>query len=267
MIRRWFDGQYEPEGKPKLRSEVHQALPRTREIVTATGCMKTVTLSPPPAVGGLMIKNANPFDNLLESFCGRSLIPMVIDILDEATGVLKSAEYLERVALRGTESPSQNFDTIHAQAITRVTRICDRFHRVTRQLQDRHAARATLTVNDEYDVQDLLHALLLVDFDDVRPEEWTPSYASSSSRVDFLLKREKLVVEVKKTRDSLPLPKLADQLVVDIARYKQHPDCATLLCFVYDPEFRIGNPTAFESDLSGAQQRFDVRVLVRPRGD
>jgi REase_DpnII-MboI len=52
-------------------------------------------------------------------------------------------------------------------------------------------------MKDEYDVQDSLHALLKLHFDDVRREEWTPSYAGSQSRMDFLLKREKIVVETK----------------------------------------------------------------------
>jgi hypothetical protein len=35
-------------------------------------------------------------------------------------------------------------------------------------------------LKDEYDVQDLLYALLRIFFDDVRPEEWTPSFAGKS---------------------------------------------------------------------------------------
>jgi hypothetical protein len=50
---------------------------------------------------------------------------------------------------------------------------------------DRHDGRPTLGVGDEYDVQDLLHALLRLFFDDIRPEERTPSYAGESTRMDF----------------------------------------------------------------------------------
>ncbi len=82
-----------------------------------------------------------------------------------------------------------------------VERICSRFSLVSRQLGERHNSRPTIDVNDEYDVQDLLHALLKLHFDDIRPEEWTPSYAGRSSKMDFLLKSEQLVIEVKKTRD------------------------------------------------------------------
>jgi hypothetical protein len=79
-----------------------------------------------------------------------------------------------------------------------IEHICSRFHLVTKQLRTRYADRDSLIVADEYDVQDLLHALLKIDFDDIRPEEWTPSYAGGSSRVDFLLKNEQIIVEVKK---------------------------------------------------------------------
>jgi REase_DpnII-MboI len=54
-----------------------------------------------------------------------------------------------------------------------------RFHAVGRQLSIRREGRPTLTLNDEYDVQDLLQSLLILLFDDVRREEWTPSYAAS----------------------------------------------------------------------------------------
>ena len=82
----------------------------------------------------------------------------------------------------------------------------------------------------------LLHALLLLYFDDVRAEEWTPSYAGKSSRMDFLLKNERVVIEVKKTRQGLADKELGDQLIIDVDRYKVHPDCKRLICFVIADE-------------------------------
>ena len=67
-----------------------------------------------------------------------------------------------------------------------------------------------MEVDDEYDVQYLTHALLLLDFEDVRPEEWTPSYAGGSSRMDFLMKAEKIVLEVKKTRKGLKAKEIGE---------------------------------------------------------
>jgi hypothetical protein len=143
--------------------------------------------------------------------------------------------------------------------------LCYKFHVVSIQLQERHENRQTLIVNDEYDVQDLFHALLRIFFDDVRDEEWTPSYAGQASRMDFLLKDYATVIEIKKTRAGLGKKEIGNQLIVDIERYKSHPDCNTLICFVYDPESRIKNPRGLESDLNKQVDNLLVKVLVVPR--
>lgn len=149
--------------------------------------------------------------------------------------------------------------------LSTIEHLCSKFHLVARQLKERHEKRETLSIEDEYDVQDLLHALLKIYFDDIRPEEYTPSYATKSSRMDFLLKKEKTVIEVKKTRDGLDSKKLADQLVIDIKWYQSHPECEKLFCFVYDPEERILNPISLEEDLAEETGNFRVKVLVAPR--
>lgn len=141
--------------------------------------------------------------------------------------------------------------------------IFDRFHKIARQLRTRHDSRCTLEINDEYDVQDLLHALLQLHFDDIRPEEWTPSYAGGSVRMDFLLKSEGIVIEVKKTRDSMTAKTLGEELLIDREKYKVHPDCKKLYCFVYDPEGRLGNPMGIKSDLEKDAEGF-IRVYIRP---
>jgi len=152
------------------------------------------------------------------------------------------------------------------EVLTNLEQIFKRFQSVARQLRDRRESRSTLDVKDEYDVQDLLHALLQIFYDDIRPEEWTPSYAGSASRMDFLLKEQQVVVEVKKTRDDLRDKQIGNQLIEDIARYGEHPDCRTLVCFVYDPEALIANPTGLENDLRKlSTDRLDVRVYITPR--
>lgn len=145
-----------------------------------------------------------------------------------------------------------------------LTRLFNRFHLVARQLKQRHDDRNTIEINDEYDVQDLLHAMLRVEFDDVRPEEWTPSYAGKSSRTDFLLKNEQVFIEVKMARKGLDGKVLGEQLTVDIAYYKGHADCKSLYCFVYDPDNQVRNPRGFENDLSREHDGLPVQVFVRP---
>ena len=137
------------------------------------------------------------------------------------------------------------------------------FHKIVRQLRCRYDNRQTLDVNDEYDVQDLLHSLLILLYDDIRKEEWTPSYAGKSARQDFLIKKEQIVIETKKTRKSLSDKELGDELIIDIARYKKHPDCKQLICFIYDPEGRISNPKGFIDDIESSNDGF-VKIYINP---
>lgn len=147
-----------------------------------------------------------------------------------------------------------------------VLKITTRFHQVARQLRSRYSGRNTIEIEDEYDVQDLFHGLLKMYFEDIRSEEWNPSYAGAATRSDFLLKKEKIVIEVKKTRASMSDKTLGEQLIIDIAKYRQHPDCKTLICFVYDPEGRIGNPTGIEEDLNKmSSEELNVIVRVEPK--
>jgi len=143
--------------------------------------------------------------------------------------------------------------------------ICHKFHTMVRQLRERYDDRETLDIKDEYDVQDLMHTLLRLFFEDIRQEEYSPSYAGGSSRVDFLIKKEKIVIEIKKTRAGLKAKQLGEQLIIDISRYKFHPDCKLLYCFVYDPEGYIKNPRGIENDLSKVHDGLNVKVFITPK--
>ena len=147
-------------------------------------------------------------------------------------------------------------------AQSRVIDLCRRFREVADQLAKRHDNRETLTISDEYDVQDLMHALLWVDFQDVRAEEHTPSYAGGSSRIDFILKREQLALEIKFAREGKKAKQIGDELLIDIAHYREHRDVKVLICFVYDPGRRIQNPNGLEGDLTGPHNHLQVIAIV-----
>lgn len=166
-------------------------------------------------------------------------------------------EDFSRGRLRKVASTSE---TIQKQ----MTELFDRFHTIARQLHRRHCKRATLEIVDEYDVQDLLHAILYLLFPDVRSEEWTPTYAGSPGRMDFLLKSNVMAIEVKKTRPSLTAKILGEELIVDIKKYQEHPWVKILFCFVYDPDGLLPNPRGLEMDLTKRHDNLDVVVLIRP---
>ncbi len=146
-----------------------------------------------------------------------------------------------------------------------VLAICDRLHIIAKQLTQRRDGRSTLIVKDEYDVQDLVHALLRQYFDDIRPEEWTPSYGGGSSRMDFLLKGHEIVVEVKMTRKGLLAKEVSEQLIIDATKYRQHGECKTLICLVYDPEGLVKNPRGIERDIGKLSGKgLEVICVVTP---
>lgn len=144
-------------------------------------------------------------------------------------------------------------------------KVCLRFHAVARQLRLRKDYRTTLEVEDDYDLHDLLCALLKLEFDEVGADEWTPPYAGGSTRTTLLLNRDRLAVVAKKTRSGLTTKELAEQVAADTAHYASRKPCAHLFCFIYDPEGRIGSPTRLETDLTSVSDSFTVDVLIAPK--
>jgi hypothetical protein len=148
-----------------------------------------------------------------------------------------------------------------------ITPLLRRFPAVVRELGIRHGQRPAMAqINDEYDVQDLLRAILTGLFADVRGEEPTPSHAGLASRMDLFLKNEKTVIETKMTRAGLTQRKVAEELAIDKELYRSHDGCRLLVCFVYDPGRHLRSPAALENDLTDLSGAVPTVVIVAPSG-
>lgn len=146
-----------------------------------------------------------------------------------------------------------------------LSHIFNNFSRFVHQLRRKRHNGRDCFISDEYDVQDLLHALLKLHFDDVRAEDWTPQNSGSNNRIDFLINDNQTAIEVKYAKDSHKDKQIGDELIIDIAKYSKHPNCNSLYCFVYDPDYCIGNPKGLENDLNNkSTDEFKVKVFVRP---
>lgn len=148
-------------------------------------------------------------------------------------------------------------------AVEVVLELGQRFRYVERSLARRYGGRDTLAVDDEYDAQDLLGALLTLFFEDIRPEEHTPEYAGASSRIDFILPDYELAVELKFAREGLTDKKLGEELMVDRDRYAAHPGVRHLVGLVFDHTGYLANPRGLERDLSRETSSDLVAVTVR----
>jgi hypothetical protein len=135
--------------------------------------------------------------------------------------------------------------------------------RAMHPLTHRRKGAPNLVFESEYDIQDLLHSQLRPWIHDIRPEEYTPSYAGASTRMDFLLPDHKLVLELKRVRDKSHAAKLGNELIIDIEHYRRHSQCDRLWCVIYDPLHLLSNPAGLTTDLEGARKTPDGEVVVR----
>jgi len=162
-------------------------------------------------------------------------------------------------------SPSVGTAATKADAVGLLRKIGNRFHAVARQLRLRHEGRSTLEVEDEYDAQDVVHALLCLEFDEIRRETWQPGYARGSAHTYFVAPRDRIIIEVKKTRQGVGAKEIAAQLEHDTQYYWTHPDCQIVFCFVYDPEARVGDPYGLEKKLTHDVHGQRVEVFISPK--
>lgn len=237
----------DPEPQQKLSSQAAQQAAQT-DVSHAAKPPQQTSHEPTPTLHP--ISSAGPQQQMPEPS------PVLPSVLPHPSGPIGPSTHQEPAP----QSPQAGSDVVE---LVRV--LCSRFHSVARQLRLRGEYRATVSVEDELDVQDLLHALLRIQFEDIGTEEWTPSYAEGTSRTTFLLNDNRLAVLVKKTRNGLTAKDLTEQLRIDTERYRTKSRCTSLLCFIYDPEGRIGNPRALETSLTTVSDSLTIDVLVAPK--
>jgi hypothetical protein len=136
-----------------------------------------------------------------------------------------------------------------------------RLPRAVRQLRERHGGRSTLHVQDAHDLEDLLRAVLHLQFDDVRRECRTPSY-SAHTCTDCIVGPERVAVTVKFVRECRCERRLLEMLQEDVAYYSRRPECDALTALIYDPEQRLCHPRRFEAAFNRAGGGLDLRCVV-----
>jgi hypothetical protein len=210
----------------------------------------------------MQMANGNPLDH------ARDESPQSED--GSSTGIMARSHEVEAPIKSPAPAPKETsgfsspvFPT--GDSMTALRKVCTRFHLVARQLRLRRDYRPTLEVEDEYDVQDLLYALLRLEFDEVGTEDWSPPYEEGATRTSYLLHKDRIVIVAKKTKTGVTAKELPEQVKVDSSHYSGRADCRTLVCFIYDPEGRIGSPRGLESDLTMVGDTFTLEVIIAPK--
>lgn len=94
-INRWTNPSRNDD-TAQLRSFINRRLEDVAEVVRLAGCRQTLTISPPPAIGGYVMQNVDPFAYIFEDVWGRSLNSKVFDMLDKTIGVIESGKFSNR---------------------------------------------------------------------------------------------------------------------------------------------------------------------------
>jgi hypothetical protein len=79
----------------EFRSAINREKNWVRQQVIEAGCFGTLTISPPPAVGGLLAQNVDPFWMMFEPPYGVDLMQVVHDMVDQTIGVIRAGPVKE----------------------------------------------------------------------------------------------------------------------------------------------------------------------------
>lgn len=139
----------------------------------------------------------------------------------------------------------------------------NRFDAVVRQMEKRDRKKPPLTMEDEYDVQYLLAALLRLKFRQVVLEDPIRKRSGGSGRIDISLPTQRTWIETKFARPGDTEKKFRDEFAKDFELYR-NGDLDVLYCFVYDPDRVLREAAEMEEDLSEQRDKFETIVVVRP---
>ena len=81
---------WEKRHDDESRTRINQETVWVRREVIEAGCFHTLTIAPPPAVGGLIMRDVDPFAMIFNRPYMMSMVPQVVDMIDKTIGVLCS---------------------------------------------------------------------------------------------------------------------------------------------------------------------------------
>jgi len=81
---------WEKDNDGKKREWLNQNMHAVRRETIEAGTHITVTIYPPPAVGGLVMQGVDPFDEMFNRPYLMRMVPTITDMLDKTIGVLRN---------------------------------------------------------------------------------------------------------------------------------------------------------------------------------
>jgi hypothetical protein len=147
-----------------------------------------------------------------------------------------------------------------------VEELCRRLPQAARILGQRsRKGKTSYDICDEYDVQDLLHALIRGYLKYTVQEDTLPKIAGAKSgRVDISIEDIGVLIELKYARGPEDQKRIFEEYSQDLVLYAKWGPLQTLIYLIYNSA-DLHDPEAFET-LSGKQEingkRFEVKIVL-----
>lgn len=125
--------------------------------------------------------------------------------------------------------------------------------------------KSIIKIEDEYDVQDILYVVLKSVFPTMKYENPLAKHGGTSTRLDFVLMEEGIIIEVKQiTVKEKNDKKFINQMKIDLESYHVLDYLQTIIFFIYAPNAiqDIDNFKELEGERSIKGKSFDVKVIV-----
>ncbi len=196
--------------------------------------------------------------------------------VDTFTALTQSKKYLVKILGRleylknNPDSVVNKSEASHSiSSIEKAKQAIRMFDTSAKILSERRQNKIPFKIEDEYDMQDLLHCILKSQLPDIIKESHTIEIAKGEKRIDLVIPSARIVIELKIIFEKRKTLEIVDQLKIDIESYHSHPHCGTLIGFIYNPQKAIEDPEKIINDLSGTRTKgdhvFEVIIEIYPK--
>jgi REase_DpnII-MboI len=175
--------------------------------------------------------------NILDSAIGShnpalSKGPSLSHLIDAVQMILGRLEgFADDNEFRVGEFASVNSD------VELIVKLCSRLKQAARALGDRQHKKPGFDITDEYDIQDLVHALLRAYFKYPVRENPLPKVAGAvSTRADLCIEQLGVIIELKHVKSPTDQGRIEKDIAEDLVFYSSWTSLRTLIFVIYNSE-------------------------------
>jgi len=203
----WAWHHSDSDNPRELRSSINQNLRKVKQIVADAGCGMTLTISPPPAVGGMIMRGVDPFDTIFNPPYLQSLIPVISDVIDQTIGVIERGEVTKKSDAKTSNKKEALKDNrsvfvVHGrdnEAKHEVARLLERLNLKAIVLHEQPSRGKTIVEKIEY-YSEVAFAVVILSPDDVGALATEQSKLAPRARQNVILELGYMVARLGRDR-------------------------------------------------------------------